>query len=54
MWYVDNNKLSHLDPNGVTKQLEEIKKHFSGLVIIRGDEREFLGLKIKLMKDKLV
>ena len=42
MWYVDYNKLSHVDPNVVTEILEEIKKHFGELVIRRGDEYYFL------------
>ena len=41
MWYVDDNKLSHVDPNVVTYILEEIKKHFGELVISRGDEHDF-------------
>ena len=34
--------------------MEEIKKHFGELVISRGDEHDFLGMKIKLRKEKLV
>ena len=54
MWYVDDNKLSHVDPNVVTYILEEIKKHFGELVISRSDEHGFSGMKIKLRKEKLV
>ena len=54
IWYVDDNKLSHVDQNIVTEMLEEIKKHFGELVISRGDKHDFLGMKIKLRKDKLV
>ena len=53
-WYVDDNKLSHVDPNVVTEILEEMNKHFGELVISRGDERDFSDMKIKLRKDKLV
>ena len=52
--YVDDKKLSHVNPNVVTYILEEIKKHFGELVISRGDEHDFLGMKIKLSKEKLV
>ena len=44
MWYVDDKKLSHVDPNVVTEILEEIKKHFGELVIRRGDKNYFLGM----------
>ena len=54
VWYVDENKLSHVDTNVVTECFEEIKKHFGELVISRGDEHEFLGMDIKLRKEKLV
>ena len=42
MWYVDNNKLSHVDPNIFTEILEEINKHFGELVVSRGGEHDFL------------
>ena len=54
MWYADDKKLSHVDPNVVIEILEEIKKHYGELVISRGDEHSFLGMKIKSRKDKLV
>ena len=54
VWYVDDNKLYHIDPNLVTDILEEIKKHFGELVISRGDKHDFLGMKVKLSKGKLV
>ena len=41
VWYVDENKLSHVDPNIVTKLLEKTKKHFCELVISRGDQGNF-------------
>ena len=47
LWYVFDNKLSHVDQNVVTDILEEIKKHFGDLVIIRGDTNDFLGSTIK-------
>ena len=54
VWYIDDNKLSHIDPNIVTEVLEETKKHFVELVMSRGKENDFLGMTIKLRKDKLV
>ena len=54
VWYVDYNKLSHVDPDLVTEILEPMNNHFGELVISRYDEHGFLGMKIKLRKDKLV
>jgi hypothetical protein len=52
VWYVDDNKISHQDPKVVTEILEEIKKHFGELTIERGDEHSFLGMNVKLLRDK--
>ena len=54
VWYVNDKIVSHVDPNVVTYILEEIKKHFGELVISRGEEHNFLGIKIMLRKYKLV
>ena len=54
VWYVDDNKLSHVDPNVVTDIMKEIKMHFGYLVISRGDTRDFLVMYIKIRNDKKV
>ena len=54
VWYVDDNKLSHVDPNVVTDILEEINNHFGDLVINRGDTHNLLGTTIKIWNDKKV
>ena len=54
VWYVNENKLSHVDPNLVTDILEEIKKHFGDLVISRGDIYDLLFMNIKIRKDNKV
>ena len=51
VWYVDDNKLSHEDPNVVTEVLEEIKKHFGDITISRGKNHDFLGMNITLRDD---
>ena len=54
-WYVDDNKISHMDPKVVTEILDAIKGHFGELVISRGNEHDLLGMKIKInRKDKTV
>ena len=47
-WYVDDNKISHMDPKVVTEILDAIKGHFGELVISRGNEHDLLGMKIKI------
>ena len=43
-WYVDDNKISHVDPTVVADILEEVKKHVGDLVIYRGDKHFLLGI----------
>jgi hypothetical protein len=51
-WYVDDNKLSHVESNVVTEILDKVKDHFGELVISRGDEHTLLGMHIKLNREK--
>ena len=51
-WYVDDNKISHVDPAVVTKILDDVKEHFGELVISQGNEHDLLGMKITLDREK--
>ena len=51
VWYVDDNKLSHVNPNVGTDILEEIKKHFVYLVILRCDTHDLLGMTKKIRNE---
>jgi len=53
-WYVDDNKVSHEDEEVVTWILGEISKHFGELTITRGDNHQFLGMKIQINKNETV
>ena len=44
VWYIDDKNISHVDPNVANDILEEIKKKFGDLVIIRGDTHDLLGI----------
>ena len=48
VWYVDDNKLSRVDPNVVTNIINIIKEHFGGLVISRGSIHSFWGMNITI------
>ena len=54
VWYVDDNKVSHMDPKVVTGVMDEVEKHFGKLTITRGRVHCFLGMNITLRKDKKI
>jgi hypothetical protein len=45
-WYVDDNKISHVDPGVVTSVIHQIEAKFGKMKVSRGKEHEFLGMKI--------
>jgi hypothetical protein len=53
-WYIDDNKLSHVDSKVNDNIIASIEEHFPGLVITRGKEHIFLGMKIKFIGNGLV
>jgi hypothetical protein len=46
-WYVDDNKISHADPQVVNKVIENIEERFGKMTITRGKEHVFLGMNIR-------
>ena len=54
IWYVDDNKISHDDPEVVTEVIELMKKHFGDLTITRGNKHRFLGMNITINKGKSI
>ena len=46
-WYVDDNQISHMDTNYVTKIIEMIEGRFGKMTVTRGKEHVFLGMDIK-------
>ena len=54
-WYVDDNKVSHVDKKVVSEVMEKIEEHFGKMKVSCGDKHDFLGMKIELnRKDKTV
>ena len=47
-WYVDDNKVSHMDSSVVTDVLNLIQSKFGKLTITRGKKHEYLGMSIEL------
>ena len=50
VWYVDDNKVSHEDPEVVTKIIDLTKTHFGDLTVTRGNEHRYLGMNITVHK----
>jgi hypothetical protein len=46
-WYVDDTKISHVNPEVVTRVIETLEGHFGKMTVTRGREHVFLGMKIK-------
>jgi len=53
-WYVDDNKISHVDPLVVTAVIEKIEARFGKMTVTRGKEHVFLGMKITFRDDGYV
>ena len=50
-WYVDDTKISHVDPEVVTSVIEQIEERFGKMTVKRGPEHVFLGMKIVYTKN---
>ena len=52
-WYVDDNKISHVDPKVINKEIITIEEIFGKMPQKRGDEHKFLGMNIKFKEKKV-
>ena len=50
-WYVDDNKISHVEPQVVTDIIDRIEKDFGEMTVTRGKEHSFLGMDITFNED---
>jgi hypothetical protein len=46
VWYVDDMKVSHKDPDVVSAVISNIESSFGKMTVRRGKEHEFLGMKV--------
>ena len=53
VFYVDDNKISHVDPQVVSNIIEELSNYFGKLTVSRGTKHDYLGMDIEI-KNKLV
>jgi hypothetical protein len=45
-WYVDDTKISHVDPKVVTRIIDTLEEHFGKMTVTRGREHVFQGMNI--------
>jgi hypothetical protein len=45
-WYVDDTKISHVNPDVVTNIIDKLEHHFGKMTVTRGREHTFLGMNI--------
>ena len=51
-WYEENNKVTHISKDMITRVIDITKKHFGELVLSRGKKHTFLGMEIELVNDE--
>ena len=51
LWYVDDNKVSHVDEEVNTKVIETISEYFGNLTVTTGKKNKFLGTDINFLSD---
>jgi hypothetical protein len=54
LWYVDDTKISHEDPEIATNIILETKKKFDKMTVRRGKEHVFLGMQITFLPNGTV
>jgi len=52
-WYVDDNKISHVNPKVVDDVIEQIEKKFGKMSQTRGEDHDFLGMNITFKRGKV-
>ena len=53
LWYVDDNKISHMNPKVVDDVIGKIESKFGKMTKTRGDKHDFLGMNIHFKKGKI-
>ena len=53
IWYVDDNKISHVDPKVIDMVIQRIENKFGKMSVTRGDKHDFLGMNIHFKAKKV-
>jgi hypothetical protein len=51
-WYVDDTKISHVNPNVVSIIIGKIEAVFDRMTVTRGKEHTFLGMHVRFLETK--
>jgi hypothetical protein len=51
VWYVDDNKISHVEYGVVTRIIEKIEARFGKMAVTRGKQHTFLGMDIEYLEN---
>jgi hypothetical protein len=51
LWYVDDNKISHKDPDVVSDVINRIEERFGKMTVTRGRNHLFLGMRFLYNED---
>jgi Reverse transcriptase (RNA-dependent DNA polymerase) len=54
VWYVDNKKIFHVNPDVVLLIIQKIEKRFGKMTVTRGPKHTFLGMNITFNGDETV
>jgi hypothetical protein len=52
VWYVDDLKISHVNPEVVSLMIRKLESRFDKMSITRGKEHVFLGMKIRFTEEQ--
>ena len=52
-FYVDDNKISHVDSNVVTQVIDKISEKFGKMKVTRGSKFDYLGMTIEVKNKKV-
>ena len=52
-WYVDDNKLLHKNPEVISYIINEVKKHFGELSVLKENKHTFLGINTYINNSKI-
>ena len=47
-WYVDDNTLLHKNPEVISDIINEVRKHFVKISVVRGNKHTFMGINIEI------
>ena len=52
-WYVDDNKLSHINPEVISDMINEVMNLFGNLSVVRGNNHNVVGMNLDINKSTI-